>query len=1077
MKRLFLTALFILSVLTAGAVTPLWLRDVQISPNGKTIAFCYKGDIWSVPSEGGTATRLTTQSSYEAFPVWSPDSRTIAFASTRNGGYDIYVMPSEGGSGKRLTFNSASEIPSAFSADGRNVIFSASIQDPVSSAMFPKSTMTELYSVPVAGGRTVQILGTPAEEVNFSKDGRFFLYQDRKGGEDDWRKHHTSSITRDIWRYDTATGKHTNLTNRAGEDRDPVLSADGRKAYILSEVAGGTMNVWSMPLKAPAAQISADIVPDGWQQVTNFDKNPVRFLSRGGDILCFTWDGEIYTMKEGSSPRKVSIDLTLDEDERYEILNLKSGATSAAVSPDGKQIAFTVRGEVYVTSADYATTKQITHTAAAESSVDFGHDNRSLVYTSERDGLSQLYIARIAREKDQNFPNATIIKEEPLIPDASTERAYPTFSPDGEEVAFIEDRISLKVVNLKTKAIRQITDGSTWFEQSGGFSYSWSPDGKWFVIEHIANGHEPYTDIAIVSSEGGKITNLTESGYASGNPRWVLDGNAVLFESEKYGLRAHASWGSQDDVFLCFMNRDAYDKFRLSKEDYELRKELEESNSKDKDKDKDRKKDKKESAGTINVELDGIQDRVVRITPNSSSLGDAIITKDGETMYYIASFEDGPDLWKMNLREHETKLVAKKSGSGHFATDSTGKNIFLLGSTIKKLEGDKLTPVAFNAELKLDHKAEREYIYNFMQREVGKRFLFADMKGIDWDGYVETYRKFLPHISNNYDFAELLSEVLGELNVSHSSGRCSLPSASEPTASLGLLFDLKYEGTGLKVAEIVKGGPFDHANLSLKAGDIITHINGVAISASQDLSCLLMGQTGKKTLVTYSNGGEATVIPTSLAEMNDLLYDRWIKQRAADVEKWSGGRLGYVHIKEMNDKSFRPVYSDVLGKYNQCEGIVIDTRHNGGGRMHEDIEVLFSGEKYLTQVIRGREICDMPSRRWNKPSIMVQNEANYSNAHGTPWVYKHQGIGKLVGAPVQGTMSSVNWITTQDPGIIFGVPVIGYRTEEGYYLEGTQLEPDIYVLNSPETIVKGEDSQLRAAVKELLKEINNNKTK
>ena len=274
------------------------------------------------------------------------------------------------------------------------------------------------------------------------------------------------------------------------------------------------------------------------------------------------------------------------------------------------------------------------------------------------------------------------------------------------------------------------------------------------------------------------------------------------------------------------------------------------------------------------------------------------------------------------------------------------------------------------------------------------------------------------------------------------------------------------------MAEVVKGGPFDHAGITLKAGDIITHINGTTIGNGQDISTLLMGQTGKKTLVSYSGGGEATVIPVSLSEMNDLLYDRWIKQRAADVEKWSGGRLGYVHIKEMNDKSFRPVYSDVLGKYNQCEGIVIDTRHNGGGRMHEDIEVLFSGEKYLTQVIRGREICDMPSRRWNKPSIMVQNEANYSNAHGTPWVYRHQGIGKLVGAPVQGTMSSVNWITTQDPGIIFGVPVIGYRTEEGYYLEGTQLEPDIYVLNPPETIVKGEDSQLRAAVKELLKEID-----
>ena len=274
------------------------------------------------------------------------------------------------------------------------------------------------------------------------------------------------------------------------------------------------------------------------------------------------------------------------------------------------------------------------------------------------------------------------------------------------------------------------------------------------------------------------------------------------------------------------------------------------------------------------------------------------------------------------------------------------------------------------------------------------------------------------------------------------------------------------------MAEVVEGGPFDHAGMALKAGDIITHINGVEITAEQDISILLAGLAGKKTLVSVKGGKDEVVLPVTKSEFSDLLYKRWVKQREADVTKWSGGRLGYVHIDSMDDEHFRPMYSDVLGRFNKCEGIVIDTRFNGGGRLHEDIEAFFSGEKYLTQVIRGRESCDMPSRRWNKPSIMIQGEANYSNAHGTPWVYQHQGIGKLVGAPVQGTMSTVNWITMQDRTMVFGVPVIGYRTNEGYYLEGTQLEPDVLVLNAPETIVKGEDSQLRAAVQELLKEID-----
>lgn len=215
--------------------------------------------------------------------------------------------------------------------------------------------------------------------------------------------------------------------------------------------------------------------------------------------------------------------------------------------------------------------------------------------------------------------------------------------------------------------------------------------------------------------------------------------------------------------------------------------------------------------------------------------------------------------------------------------------------------------------------------------------------------------------------------------------------------------------------------------------------------------------------------------PISAGQNNALLYDRWVKARAAEVDRLSNGRLGYVHIQSMGDPSFRQVYSDVLGKYNDREGIVIDVRWNGGGRLHEDIEILFSGKKYFTQEIRGVETCDMPSRRWNKPSIMITCEACYSNAHGTPWVYQHQGLGRIVGAPVPGTMTSVNWVTMQDPTMIFGIPVTGYRLADGSVLENQQLEPDVLVLNNPETVVKGEDLQLKRAVEELLKEIDSKK--
>ena len=991
-------------------------------------------------------------------------------------------MSADGGAARRLTTHSASEIPSTFTTDGNYILFSASIQDPANSALFPTSAMTELYKVPVTGGRTEQVLGTPAEMVCFDKSGKTFLYQDRKGFEDEWRKHHTSSITRDVWLYDSENGKHTNLTAHAGEDRNPVFAPDGQTVYFLSERDGSTFNVYSFPISSPQSL----------KTVTHFKTHPVRFLSMGSNgTLCYTYDGEIYTQKQGDKPQKVKIDIIRDDQNTIADLNFSNGATSATVSPDGKQVAFIVRGEVFVTSADYNTTKQITHTPAREAGLTFSPDNRTLAYASERNGNWELYMAKIARKEEANFPNATAIEEEVLLPSDKTERTYPQFSPDGKELAFIEDRNRLMVLNLETKKVRQVTDGSTWFSTGGGFDYSWSPDGKWFTLEFIGNRHDPYSDIGMVSAQGGKIINLTNSGYTSGSPRWVLDGNAILFITERYGMRAHASWGSLNDVMLVFMNQDAYDKFRLSKEDYELQKELEKEQ---KDTTETKKNDKKkgdnkensaenkaEKVKDIVVELNNIEDRIVRLTPNSSDLGSAIITKDGETLYYLSAFEGGYDLWKMNLRKKDTKLLHKMdAGWANMEMDKDGKNLFLLGSnTMQKMgtDSESLKPISYQAHVKMDLAAERDYMFNHVYKQEQKRFYNLNMHGIDWDAMTKAYRKFLPHIDNNYDFAELLSEYLGELNVSHTGGRFRPQLKGDATATLGLLYDWNHNGKGLLISEVVEKGPFDHARSKVKAGNIIEKIDGQEITPESDYSVLLNGKARKKTLVTLYNPQtkerwEEVVVPVSNGVMSDLLYARWVKQRAADVDKWSNGRLGYVHIESMGDDSFRSVYSDILGKYNNREGIVIDTRFNGGGRLHEDIEILFSGKKYFTQVVRGREACDMPSRRWNKPSIMVQCEANYSNAHGTPWVYSHQKIGKLVGMPVPGTMTSVSWETLQDPTLVFGIPVIGYRLPDGSYLENSQLEPDIKVANSPETVVKGEDTQLKAAVDELLKEID-----
>ncbi len=1072
MKKLLLLTL-VVSITSTIQGSPLWLRYSTISPDGTQIAFKYKGDIYTVPTDGGLARQLTSTEAHESYPIWSFDSQTIAFASDKEGGFDIYTISKDGGQAKRITTHSAAETPLTFSPDSKEIYFSAAIQDPASSALNPASWISELYRVDANGGSAQLVVAAPISNISFDQDGESFLYYNRSGSENIWRKHHTSSVARDIFHYNAKTQIHTPIIERAGEDRDPLYSSDKKSFYFLSERNGGSFNIYKALIDSP----------DQATALTSFTDHPVRFLSISkSGVLAFSYHGELYTLVDGGKPKKVSVEILNDKpEEQFESLKLSSG-NGFSVSEDGKNIAFVSRGEVFATTDKYSTTKQITKTPQAEKGVTISPDGKSIVYASERTGTWALYLATMVRESEINFANSTLINEEPLFKASSTERTSPKFSPDGTEIAFIENRDQLKVLNLESKKVRTITSGTTNYDTSDtSFRFEWSPDGKWFVMESITNRRYPYCDIAIVSAEGGgKLHTITQSAYIDSSPKWAMDGNAIIYISNRYGMRSQASWGSQNDVFIAFVNQESYDKFKMSKEELELYEaaKKEEDKAEEESKEKDDKKSKSKEVKPINIELDRLEDRVIRLTPTSSNLRNFELSKDGEKLYFISRFEKGPDLWEVSTRTKEVKLLKKLSSDGALQLSADGKSIYCLGSnpTVIELPGGSTKSLSFSINMDLDKYGEREYMFDHVFTQQLKRFYNVNYHGVNLPKLKKEYAPFLPHINNNYDFAEMLSEILGELNVSHTGSGYRAKFTGKTTPAFGLLFDQSYTKDGLKIDEVLRFGPFDNSFTKVKQGAIIEKIDGIEIKANADYYPIINGKTGENMLLSLYDPStkerwEEVFKPISIAKQNSLLYKRWVRTRAEEVDRLSNGRLGYVHITSMDDESYRNIYSDVLGRFYEKEGVVIDTRNNGGGRLHEDIEILFSGEKYLEQVIRDSIACDMPSRRYNKPSIMIVCEANYSNAHGTPWVYQNRGIGSIVGMPVPGTMTTVSWETLQDNSLYFGIPIVGYRTKEGEYLENLQLEPEFKVRNQYDKVISGVDQQLEFAVEQLLREI------
>jgi tricorn protease len=1046
LRTLLLACVPLLTAGTLGAQEPIrFARTPDISPDGKTVAFSYLGDVWTVESVGGVARPVTMHEAHDINPVFSPDGRQIAFSSNRHGSYDVFVVSAQGGKPRRLTYDSAADMVCGWSPDGQHVLFASARSND-----FPPNY--ELYSVPVAGG-SERRLGIPeSKEGIYSPKGDAIAFT---RGQGTWyRKGYRGSSNDDIWVSAADGSGGRRLTDFNGQDTSPMWSADGKRLFYVSEVGGGPANIVSQEISPnPAGPLAAGKpVP-----LTHHTEDSVRKarVSGNGEWIVYECGADLWIAStRGGTPRKLAIEVHADDKTNTERLTtFTSGATEFSPSPDEKHVAFVVHGTLFLaplSTEGRGKATQLTDGSAFDHGATWSPDGKKIIFASDRTGHEELYLLE---PDDAEHPELTAahkfkVKQLTHTPDAEIGAS---FSPDGKRVAFLR---AGKLWTMNPDG----TDEKVVVADVQVDDYDWSPDGKWFVYARTDGSFA--SELYIVPAAGGASRNVTRYATANGDVTWSQTNGKIAFVSQRHGAPSMHVLALQKPAVAGA------------------------------------------SSPSGEIDWDDIHLRVTQAAPLAAESG--AISADGSKVAFRATNNTptGPtsDLWVAasgggelsrvttgNLRPTQIRWSKKLSSVIYFLDRGGSIRTARAGGGLSfSLPGSSAEPgeVKFTAKLMVRRDEEFREMFDQSWRALRDNFYDPKFHGSDWEAVRAKYRPLVAHVASKEDLYALISLMLGELNASHLgiTGPGAVP--EELTADLGLLFDESYRGPGLKVAEVLKRGPADKRGLALKPGDVILSLDRTEITEKTNLSRLLNGKAGE-TLVAQvlsapgadpkdpMNRRKVELSAVGREKVAPLMYERWVERNAKRVEALSKGSLGYIHIPSMDDEGVerfvRALYSDNFDK----DAIVLDVRYNGGGFTHDQVLNYLGGREHT--FFRQRDggeglVLRSFDRKWTKPVVVLINGRSYSDAEIFPSAFRAMGLGKVVGQPTGGMVIGTAGIRLID-GSVFRVPRIGVYTASGVNMEREGVQPDVAVEANADQLAKGNDAQLDRAVEVVTKDV------